>query len=163
MSAALAFLGAIVMAACGPRQPDADAPPPPASIGAARDSTASQAGLVNTYWRITTLDTMSVPAASDSGPRAPHLQLTERGGTITYSATVGCNGIGGDATINGDSLTFGPGIGTKMYCEVLNALEVQLQSVLTGTRSWSITGDTLELRDGSGNQIARLVTGPAAR
>ena len=50
-----------------------------------------------------------------------------------------------------------------MYCEVLNALEVQLQSVLTGTRSWSITGDTLELRDGSGNQIARLVTGPAAR
>jgi heat shock protein HslJ len=139
---------------CGPRQPDGS--PPAASVSGSRDSSAAAtAPLVGTYWRIRMLDTMSV-ASTDSGPRAPHLQLTQSGDAIRYSATVGCNGIGGEATLTGDNITFGPGISTKMFCEALNALEVQLHSVLTRSRRWSITARTLELRDGTGRAIASL-------
>ena len=147
---------AVFIIGCGGRQTDADAPPPPASIGAANDSGSVPQALVNTYWLIKTLDSMTVPATVDSGPRVPHLEITQADGQMRYSATVGCNGIGGDATIGGDNLTFGAGIGTKMFCEELNALEVQLHSVLELTRSYAIAGDVLELRDGSGTRIATL-------
>jgi heat shock protein HslJ len=145
---------------CGSKQPDSEGPPPSPTIGAGPDSASSETPLVGTYWRIVTLDSLTVPVTTDTGPRAPHLQLTESGGTTTYSTTVGCNGIGGDATISGDALTFGPGIGTKMFCEALNALEVQLHSVLTRTRRYSIAGTTLELRDQAGARIATLEAGP---
>jgi heat shock protein HslJ len=139
---------------CGPKQPDG--PPPAASVsGSPESSAAAIAPLVGTYWRIRMLDTMSV-ASTDSGPRAPHLQLTRSGDAIRYSATVGCNGIGGEAAITGDNITFGPGISTKMFCEALNALEVQLHSVLTRARRWSIAGRALELRDSLGTRIAQF-------
>lgn len=141
---------------CGSKESDADGPAPPGTIGSTDSAGASQPELVGTYWRINRLDTMTVPVMTDSGSRAPHLQLADDAGRIRYSATIGCNGIGGEATVNGDSLTFGPGIGTKMYCEALNALEVQLHSVLTRTRRWSISGNVLELRDEAGARIAQL-------
>lgn len=146
---------AVLVIGCGQQQSDADGPQPPASIGAATDSAAPQE-LANTYWLIKTLDSLTVPARVDSGPRVPHLEITQSEGTTRYSATVGCNGIGGEATISGENLTFGPGIGTKMFCEDLNAFEVQLHSVLERTRRYAISGNTLELRDEAGTRIATL-------
>ena len=110
--------------------------------------------LLNTNWRIVMLESTPVPA--DTGRRAAQLLLQIEADKIRYSSTVGCNGIGGHATVEGDRITFGPGIGTKMFCEALNALEVQLHSVLTRTRRWSITGDTLVLSDDAGTRLARL-------
>lgn len=138
---------------CGPKQPDGS--PPATTVSTPGSGVTASAPLVGTYWRITMLDTMSV-ASTDSGPRAPHLQLTQRGDTVRYSATVGCNGIGGEATITADNITFGPGISTKMFCQALNALEVQLHSVLTRARRWSIAGRALELRDSVGMRIAQF-------
>jgi heat shock protein HslJ len=143
---------------CGPKQPDG--PPPAASVSGSPDSSsATTVPLVGTYWRIRMLDTMSV-ASTDSGPRAPHLELTQSGDVIRYSTTVGCNGIGGEATITGDNIAFGPGISTKMFCEALNDLEVRLHSVLTRARRWSIAGRALELRDSVGTRIAQLESPP---
>ena len=144
-----------VLIGCGSRQQNAENSPPANSVGAPRETAAgSQSMLLTTTWRITMLDSTRVPA--DTGRRGAQLRLEEAAGKIRYSATVGCNGIGGEATIESDRITFGPGMGTKMYCEALNALEVQLHSVLTRTRRWSITGDTLQLRDDAGNRLARL-------
>ena len=151
------FLVAViaVLAGCGSKQPNTEGAPPAGSIGAPPEGAAgSPSMLLNTNWRITMLESTMVPA--DTGRREARLRLQEEAGKIRYSSTVGCNGIGGDATVEGDRLTFGPGIGTKMFCEALNALEMQLQTVLVRTRRWSITGDTLELRDDAGTRLARL-------
>ena len=145
--------------ACGSKQADSDGPAPVGSVSSPGDSATAQTPLVGTYWRIRTLDSLTVPVTTDTGPRAPHLQLTDNAGTIRYSATVGCNGIGGEATVSGDSLTFGPGMSTKMFCEALNTLEVQLHSVLTRTKRFSITGTALELHDSASTRIASFEAG----
>jgi heat shock protein HslJ len=104
------------------------------------------------------LDTVAIPA--DTGRRAPHMQITEAAGKTTYSSTVGCNGVGGGATIDGDRITFGPGMSTKMWCgDLLNDWETRLSAALSGTRRYSITGDTLELRDDNSVRVAKFVKG----
>ena len=143
----------LIAVGCGTKQPDG-APSASGATATPDSAASSQLPLVGTYWRIRTLDSLTVPVTTDTGPRAPHLQLTQSGDTVRYSATVGCNGIGGQATIVGDSITFGPGISTKMFCEALNALEVQLHSVLTRTKRWSVTARALELRDETNRAIA---------
>jgi heat shock protein HslJ len=150
------LVGAIaVLSGCGSKPPNSDGSPPVGSVGAPPESASgSQSMLLNTNWRITILDSTRVPA--DTGRREARLLLQEDASKIRYSATVGCNGISGEATVEGDRITFGPGMSTKMFCEALNALEVQLHTILTRTRRWSIAGDTLELRDDAATRLARL-------
>ena len=55
------------------------------------------------------------------------------GGDGSFSATVGCNQLGGTATTNSDgSFTVTELISTKMYCEELNAAETALSAILLG-------------------------------
>ncbi len=152
----ISLVAAAVACRSDPQQTDGSAADQSQSPAA-----GSQTPLLNTWWRITMLDTLTIPA--DTGQRAPHLQITEEsGGGLRYSSTVGCNGVGGDATIDGDRITFGPGMSTKMWCgEVLNERETRLQAALSGTRRYAITGDTLELRDDAGARVAQFLRGIA--
>lgn len=157
MKRSLLFIGVAALgSACRSDPQPADG----ASTGNSNQApAASQPPLLHTWWRITMLDTLAIPA--DTGRRAPHLQITESGGALRYSSTVGCNGVGGDATIDGDRITFGPGMSTRMWCgDVLNDRETRLHTALSGTRRWVITGDTLELRDDGGTRVARFEKGP---
>ena len=55
------------------------------------------------------------------------------GGDGSFSATVGCNQLGGTAATNSDgSFTVTELISTKMYCEELNAAETALSAILLG-------------------------------
>ena len=55
------------------------------------------------------------------------------GGDGSFSATVGCNQLGGTAATNSDgSFTVTELISTKMYCEELNAAETALSEILLG-------------------------------
>lgn len=115
----------------------------------------SDAPLVGTVWRIVTLDGAAVSPVT--GRREPSLTLTSTAGQVTYSATVGCNGVGGDVTLNGDRITFGAGIGTLMSCgDALDAVERRMVSVLSRATQWRIVGPTLVLRDAGGATLARL-------
>jgi heat shock protein HslJ len=85
------------------------------------------------------------------GRTDPHLLLTGQGDSLTYSATVGCNGIGGKATRTGDEIAFGVGTGTMMSCgAALDSLERRLIGALTQTVSWRVLGNTLEFKDENG-------------
>ncbi|MFM9166479.1 MAG: META domain-containing protein, partial [Candidatus Limnocylindrus sp.] len=54
-------------------------------------------------------------------------------GDVSFSATVGCNQLGGTATTDSDgSFTVTELISTKMYCEELNAAETALSAILLG-------------------------------
>jgi heat shock protein HslJ len=51
----------------------------------------------------------------------------------SFSATVGCNQLGGSVTTNSDgTFTVSDLLSTKMYCEELNAAETTLSAILLG-------------------------------
>ena len=122
---------------------------------------ADDSPLLDTRWRIAVLDGIRVSAIP--GRSEPHLFLQRAGGSVTYSATVGCNGIGGNATIVGDSIDFGTGTGTLMACgSPLDSLERRLTDVLQRAAEWEILGRTLEIRDDAAVRLAlfEAVTSP---
>jgi uncharacterized lipoprotein YbaY/heat shock protein HslJ len=108
------------------------------------------APLLGTRWHITRLGDRRLTEVI--GRSDPNLLLTGQGDSLTYSATVGCNGIGGKATRTGDEIAFGVGTGTMMSCGApLDSLERRLIDALTRTMSWRILGNTLEFEDEDGS------------
>ncbi len=111
------------------------------------------ATLTNTYWKILRLGDTEVAAGANR--REPNLIL--RNGTPGFTATIGCNTIGGSYTLDDDALALSPGPATLMACPApLDAWERQLVEVLVTTTGWRIDGQTLELLDAGGNTLALL-------
>ena len=119
----------------------------------ARAKTA--AALVNTYWRIVKLQGVVVEAVS--GRREPHLVLRRSDDHMGYTATIGCNMLGGTFETEGDRLSFSPAAATRMACPPpLAEMERRLDEVFGGARRWQILGNTLALKDEAGNDLALL-------
>jgi heat shock protein HslJ len=70
-----------------------------------------------------------------------------------YSATVGCNGIGGDVVLAGPTLTLKPGMSTQMYCEGLMDAEGALRRDLDAVAGWRIEAGKLTLVDAGGRAL----------
>lgn len=70
----------------------------------------------------------------------------------------GCNGYGGEATIDGDKLSFGPLVSTRMACaEAIMNQENKFHQSLTATATFRIDADgKLILLDADGAELARL-------
>jgi len=62
-----------------------------------------------------------------------------------YSGHGGCNGVGGDYTLNGEKLSFSAGFSTMMACPELD-LEHKYMQVLTRVDSYKVEGDVLDLQ-----------------
>jgi heat shock protein HslJ len=61
----------------------------------------------------------------------------------------GCNNFSGQYTVDGDTITIGPLMSTMAACsDEINAFEAQLLTALQNSTSWSVSGGTLDLRDG---------------
>jgi heat shock protein HslJ len=68
----------------------------------------------------------------------------------------GCNTGGGDVTVTGDSLTFGPLVLTKKACQAdTAAVEAAVTKVLTGTVVYEIDADALVLQPRADGLIYR--------
>jgi len=67
-----------------------------------------------------------------------------------YSASVGCNRIGGDAVVNGSTLTFTTGQTTLMACQDLMAAEEALQRDLGAVASYRLADGRLLWLDRTG-------------
>jgi heat shock protein HslJ len=86
------------------------------------------------------------------GSSIPAAENTEAGLTFNEDGTVtgnsGCNGLGGEYTVEGDQIEFGPFVSTLMACEdPIMAQESAMLQVLTGTATFDIEGDTLRLKN----------------
>lgn len=115
----------------------------------------AHASLSNTYWRIVRLGDQGVRAAE--GRREPHLVLREGDGRRDYRATVGCNKLTGDYSVDVDSIRFTPATSAAAPCEPqLAAMEQSLAAMLTQAARWRISANTLELFDANGAPIALL-------
>ena len=63
----------------------------------------------------------------------------------SLAADAGCNGMGGDLTIEPGRLVTGPIISTQMYCEGVMAQERAVSALLGGSPRYKVLGDTLTL------------------
>jgi heat shock protein HslJ len=77
--------------------------------------------------------------------------------TLTFDAdgkvggSGGCNSLGGDYTVEGEQITFGPIISTMMACaDPIMAQEGMVTQVMNESASYAIDGNTLTIsRDGN--------------
>lgn len=67
------------------------------------------------------------------------------------SGNVGCNGFGGEYSIKGDQIEFGPVISTMMYCEAVADQESGTLGVLQGEASFVLDGNTLTITSADGS------------
>ena len=63
----------------------------------------------------------------------------------------GCNNFSGGYSVDGESIAIGPLMATQIACpDPAGSFESQLLAALDAAATWSVSGDTLELRDEGG-------------
>lgn len=73
------------------------------------------------------------------------------------NGSVGCNGFGGDYTVNGNTLTFGQIVSTLMFCEgPVGDQETTTLNVFTESASFVIDGDMLTITSADGSSVIVL-------
>lgn len=118
----------------------------------AREARA-QASLTNTYWRPVEIDGEAV--LLESAQREPHFVLSDPGSRVHGST--GCNRLMGGFEQDADGLRFKSLATTRMACPPSVAqLEARFLEALSAVVSQRIIGESLELRDASGQLRMRL-------
>jgi putative lipoprotein len=90
----------------------------------------------------------------------PAVEDTEAGITFNEDGTVagnsGCNGFGGNYTVEGDQVAFSEIVSTLIACEEpIMSQEEAVFKVLTDTASYAIEGNTLTLTN---NEMTLVLT-----
>ena len=113
---------------------------------------ASSVPLVATQWRLTQLGGELVD--NPAGASAVGLQLQAQNSRATGFA--GCNRMFGGYALSNDTLRFEQMGATKMACmeNPRMQLEQRYLDMFSNVQRWKITGNTLELLDGSGQSLA---------
>ena len=93
-------------------------------------------------WKLTAYGPADSPVPAVEGVDAG-LTFNEDG---TVSGTSGCNGLGGDYSVDGDKISFGEFVSTLMACDdPIMRQEEAAHKVMTGTASYQIEGDSLTI------------------
>ena len=109
--------------------------------------------LEKTEWRLVRLGRATV--AGDDLHRQPQIVLDPVSRRATGSG--GCNRIVGGYQLKGDKLTFDHMASTMMACPGGMDTEKKFLKVLGLVKRWKITGQGLQLMDGSGKVVAAFV------
>ncbi len=108
--------------------------------------------LRDTEWRLVELD--GERPAFDDWRRRPLMRLDELG---KFTASTGCNTMGGDFVLDPAGLRFTPGPMTMMACPPAEtAIEKRFLAALEAIRTAQISGTTLDLMDGTGKKRMRF-------
>ena len=121
------------------------------SACSAQSTKEPQASLLGS-WKLTSYGPASSPT--------PAVEDTEAGMTFNEDGTVagnsGCNGFGGNYTVEGDQVTFSEIVSTLIACEEpLMSQEEAVLTVMADSVTYSIDGDTLTL---TGNDMVLVLT-----
>ena len=96
-------------------------------------------------------------SASSQTPAAPDVETSIEFLDGKLSGNVGCNGFGGDYTVNGDTITFKSVMATLMFCEgPVGEQETATLSVLYESAAFVLDGNTLTLTSADGNSVVVL-------
>ncbi|MEP0806185.1 MAG: META domain-containing protein [Chloroflexota bacterium] len=96
-------------------------------------------------WRL-----VSYGSASAQIPAAPDVETSIEFKDGQMSGNVGCNGFGGEYTVDGDTITFGPIMSTMMFCEAVAVQESSTLAVFQEKASFVLEGDTLTIKSTDG-------------
>ena len=110
-------------------------------------------GLANTAWRFERID--------GAAPVSERAWLEFRADRI--SATVGCNGLGGDWRIDGNRIVTGPFMSTRMFCEGVMGQERAVSELLSASPGWRLAGSRLELKSAGHRAVLVRVSPPPRR
>lgn len=94
--------------------------------------------LSGTRWIIAQID--GSPAVSDRARLEFH--------SDRISATVGCNGLGGEWQVRGNRIVSGPWISTQMYCDGVMEQEQAVASLFGANPNFELSGNRLTLIGG---------------
>lgn len=118
-----------------------------ATAACATNTTAAGAQLGGTDWRLTEIGGRA--AEPSDVTRRPWLRFAVDSSRM--NGHLGCNRGGSPFTVNGDEIRFGPMMSTRMACidEAMNRQETALGEALQKTDRFRVSGDVLELLQGS--------------
>lgn len=122
----------------------------------AKEQTAEDAKQSNVItdrrWKLVEL--AGKPVADKVNGKEPFLLLQKSDGR--YSASGGCNGIGGEFTLeNNGRIKFAQGMSTMMACENME-VEQELSKALITADNYSLSGDNLSLNKARMAPLARF-------
>ncbi len=108
--------------------------------------------IIGIKWKLTELN--GKPVADKVNGKEPFLELQET--DKRYSASGGCNGIGGQFTLSGNGkIKFSQGMSTMMACENME-VENQLKAALIAADNYTINENNLSLNKGKMTPLARF-------
>jgi len=115
----------------------------------------SATALSGKQWRLVELNGEAV--AAEINGKMPFLTFDEKSGR--YSASGGCNGLGGEYTLQKKNrISFARGMSTMMACEDMR-IENGFRTLFDEVDTYTINGDTLHLSKGkSGAALAKFVS-----
>ena len=116
------------------------------------DKTTPVATLEDRTWNLVQLGETPITPPKDR-PGA-HIVFMSKDKRVAGSG--GCNRIMGGYTLDGNKLSFSKMASTMMMCEDSMALEQNFLKTLDTVTGWSIEGNTLLLKNASGQVVARL-------
>ena len=111
-----------------------------------RESDRSAISLENTHWRL--VEVNGEPVVTPVNGREVYMVLSREGDVRRLSGHAGCNGLGGDYELNGNTISFQV-ITTRMYCELQMKTENQFTQMLSAADRYDLHGTRLELYDGN--------------
>ena len=114
--------------------------------------------LENTRWALTSVEGTKVESTS---PRSAFIELDAASHRLTGSG--GCNQLSGEYQLEGNHLRLTGTARTMMACAGGMDVENQLVKALDDVRQWRVSGETLELLDGSGDVVARFSASGAGK
>jgi heat shock protein HslJ len=111
-------------------------------------------------WTVEGVEANGAIQGVSAGGRTPTIEFT--GGNVAVDT--GCNLGGGTYTLGNGTVTFGPMRLTRAACTDPAAQQVEqaMMTVLTGTATYAIDGDTLTLTNGATALHLRAATTPAS-
>jgi heat shock protein HslJ len=119
-----------------------------AALGRAQENAGSKP-LEGTHWKA--IELAGKPVPNTDPKRDAHLQF-QAGSRV--SGSDGCNRVAGSYQLEGDRVTFGQMIGTRMACPGTTDVERTFHEALKSAARLTVSGDRLELRDATGTRLA---------
>ena len=100
---------------------------------------------------------VSSGSPSNQMPAAPDVETSIEFKDGQMNGNVGCNGFGGDYTVNGDALEFGPVMSTMMFCEgPVGEQELATLAVLKESATFVLDGNMLTITSADGASVIVL-------